>query len=221
MVEPLALFGMAYLSYVTAELFHWSGIISLIGCGLVQAHYSFKNISKKSYTTVKYFIKMLSATSDCVIFLFLGIALMDGPHYWHTGFVVWTVSFTLICRFIGEQFIFLPSVVAVPSSDAVAVAAPFACCCCCCCCCFCCCCCCCCCMQLLLLLLLLFLLLLLLLQFLLLRCHHCCSLLFFCASFLAAKIIVSQTKILQNIDGFSLRRVRPGVPCEPPPHPQG
>jgi len=103
-VEPLALFGMAYLSYVAAELFHWSGIVSLIGCGLVQAHYSFKNISKKSYTTVKYFIKMLSALSDCVIFLFLGIALVDGPHYWHTGFVVWTVSFTLICRFIGKPF---------------------------------------------------------------------------------------------------------------------
>lgn len=58
-VEPLALFGMGYLAYITAELFHWSGIISLIGCGLVQAHYAFKNISKKSYTTVKYFIKML------------------------------------------------------------------------------------------------------------------------------------------------------------------
>ncbi len=100
-VEPLAIFGMAYMSYVTAELFHWSGIISLIGCGLVQAHYAFKNISKKSYITVKYFIKMLSATSDCVIFLYLGIALVDGYHYWHTGFVVWTLSFTLICRFIG------------------------------------------------------------------------------------------------------------------------
>ena len=58
-VEPLAVFGMAMLSYFTAELFHWSGIVSLIACGLVQAHYSFKNISKKSYTTVKYFIKML------------------------------------------------------------------------------------------------------------------------------------------------------------------
>ena len=57
--EPLAIFGIAYLSYATAELLHWSGIISLIGCGIVQAHYAFKNISKKSYTTVKYFIKML------------------------------------------------------------------------------------------------------------------------------------------------------------------
>ena len=111
--------GMGYLAYITAELFHWSGIISLIGCGLVQAHYAFKNISKKSYTTVKYFMKMLryslltkairhvsqllnfSSTSDCIIFLFLGIALVEGPQYWHTGFTVWTITFTLICRFLG------------------------------------------------------------------------------------------------------------------------
>lgn len=81
-VEPLAVLGMAYLSYLSAELFHFSGIIrwasiehqmscwiskvfniyfvnSTIGCGLIQAHYSFANISHKSYTTVKYFIKML------------------------------------------------------------------------------------------------------------------------------------------------------------------
>ena len=37
-VEPLAVFGMAMLSYFTAELFHWSGIVSLIACGLAQAH---------------------------------------------------------------------------------------------------------------------------------------------------------------------------------------
>ena len=43
----------------------------------------------------------LSSTSDCIIFLFLGIALVEGPQYWHTGFTVWTITFTLICRFIG------------------------------------------------------------------------------------------------------------------------
>ena len=100
-VEPLAVFGMAYLAFAAAEVFHFSGIISIIGCGLIQAHYAFKNISKKSYTTVKYFIKMLSSTSDCIIFLFLGIAVVHGPHYWHTGFTLWTVSFCLVCRFIG------------------------------------------------------------------------------------------------------------------------
>ncbi|KAF2344723.1 Cation/H+ exchanger [Trinorchestia longiramus] len=57
-VEPLALLAFAYLSYLGAELFHFSGIISLIVCGLVQAQYAFQNISDKSYTCVKYFTKM-------------------------------------------------------------------------------------------------------------------------------------------------------------------
>ena len=54
---------MAYLSYTCAEVFHFSGIVSIIGCGLVQAHYAFKNISKKSYTTVKYFTKTIRSGS--------------------------------------------------------------------------------------------------------------------------------------------------------------
>ena len=31
----------------------------MIGCGLVQVHYAFHNISQNSATTIKYFIKML------------------------------------------------------------------------------------------------------------------------------------------------------------------
>ncbi|XP_064113705.1 LOW QUALITY PROTEIN: Na(+)/H(+) exchanger beta-like [Macrobrachium nipponense] len=100
-VEPLALFCLAYLCYLTAELFHFSGIISLIVCGLVQAHYAFQNISQKSYACVKYFTKMASATSDTIIFMFLGMVLVSDDHVWHTGFVLWTVSLCLVFRFIG------------------------------------------------------------------------------------------------------------------------
>lgn len=100
-VEPLAVLGIAYLSYISAELFHFSGIISIIFCGLVQAHYALKNISQKSYTTVKYFTRMLSSTSDAVIFLFLGMVLVSDKHIWHTGFVMWTLLLCLICRFAG------------------------------------------------------------------------------------------------------------------------
>ncbi len=35
-VEPLAVLGTAYSAYYLAEMFHWSGIISLIGCGITQ-----------------------------------------------------------------------------------------------------------------------------------------------------------------------------------------
>jgi len=104
-MEPLILLGTGYLAYMGAELFHWSGIISLIGCGLIQAHYSFKNVDRKSITTVHVFIKMASAASDIIIFLFLGMALIkqnnENTGYWHTGFVVWSIAFCLICRFIS------------------------------------------------------------------------------------------------------------------------
>ncbi|XP_071452344.1 probable Na(+)/H(+) antiporter nhx-9 [Hetaerina americana] len=100
-VEPLAVLGMAYLSYLTAELFHFSGIISIIFCGLLQAHYSFKNISSKSYVTVKYFTKMVSATSEAVIFLFLGTVLFSYKHDLASGFIYWSILLCLICRFIG------------------------------------------------------------------------------------------------------------------------
>ncbi|KAI9561928.1 hypothetical protein GHT06_012890 [Daphnia sinensis] len=100
-VEPLAVLGVAYFSYMCAELFHFSGIISCIGCGLVQAHYAFPNISRKSHTTVIYFIKMLSSTSDCIIFLFLGMVLVNDVHEWHTGFVLWTLFLCLVVRFLG------------------------------------------------------------------------------------------------------------------------
>ena len=104
-MEPLALFGMAYLAYFAAELFHWSGIISLIGCGLIQSHYAFNNTSQKSQTTVKYFIKMASSLSDIIIFLFLGVALIknietDDKASWNVGFIVWSLCFCLIARFL-------------------------------------------------------------------------------------------------------------------------
>ncbi|XP_069103686.1 Na(+)/H(+) exchanger protein 7-like [Argopecten irradians] len=103
-VEPLAVFVLAYISYLIAELFHFSGIISIIGCGLVQAQYAFHNISQKSHTTIKYFSKMQSSTSDCIIFLFLGIALFSPNLFdsknWHPGFILWTLFLCLLYRFL-------------------------------------------------------------------------------------------------------------------------
>ena len=107
-VEPLAVLMMAYLSYMLAELVHWSGIISLIGCGIVQSHYSFKNISEKAHITIHYFISMLSSTMDCIIFLYLGMALLDLKNeettHWYPGFILWTILFCLVVRFIGVYF---------------------------------------------------------------------------------------------------------------------
>ncbi|XP_053213811.1 Na(+)/H(+) exchanger protein 7-like [Panonychus citri] len=100
-VEPLIVICLAYLSYVGAELFHFSGIISLICCGLMQAEYTRHNISKKSYTTIKYLTKTVSSIADVIIFLFLGMVLVRDDHDWNTGFVLFTTIFCIIYRFIS------------------------------------------------------------------------------------------------------------------------
>lgn len=99
-LEPLTIFSLAFLSYLLAEMFAFSGIISLIGCGLIQAQYAFNNITRKSRTTVKYFAKVASTATEIVIFLFLGLALVEPKHEWHTGFVLWTLFLCLFYRFL-------------------------------------------------------------------------------------------------------------------------
>ena len=99
-IEPLIVFSTAYYAFILAECIHWSGIISLIGCGLVQKRYAFPNISKKSYTTVKYGVKTLASFMDCIIFLYLGIVTIKHTKEWHTGFVLWTIVLCTAVRLV-------------------------------------------------------------------------------------------------------------------------
>jgi len=100
-VEPLVLYSFAYMSFLAAEVFHWSGIISIIAYGITIKRYGFQNVSKKSYTTIKYSIKTLASTSDCIIFLFLGLELIQQHHHFHVGFITATIILCLVFRFIS------------------------------------------------------------------------------------------------------------------------
>jgi sodium/hydrogen exchanger-like protein 3 len=60
------------------------------------------NISHKSHTTVKYAMKMLSSSSETVIFMFLGLATVNDGHDWNTWFVLLTITFCSFFRAIGK-----------------------------------------------------------------------------------------------------------------------
>ena len=100
--QPLIVYTIAYLGFLIAELFEFSGIICIICTGLVQVHYAFANISDKSRTAIKYFTKVIATCSEIIIFLFLGIELVKEDIYvdWSTGFAVWTIILCLIFRFV-------------------------------------------------------------------------------------------------------------------------
>ncbi|KAK2565796.1 Sodium/hydrogen exchanger 2 [Acropora cervicornis] len=100
-IEPIFVFVMSYLSYLTAELFHFSGIMSIVTCAIIMKPYVELNISRKSHTTIKYFMKMMSSSSETLIFMFLGVRVVTEKHNWNSGFVFVTLVFILVFRALG------------------------------------------------------------------------------------------------------------------------
>uniref|UniRef100_A0A8C6V499 Sodium/hydrogen exchanger n=1 Tax=Neogobius melanostomus TaxID=47308 RepID=A0A8C6V499_9GOBI len=101
-IEPLFVFLLVYLAYLTAELFSLSAILSMTFCGIGANKYVEANISQKSRTTVKYTMKTLASIAETIIFIFLGISVVDKSKWaWDTGLVSCTLVFILVFRAIG------------------------------------------------------------------------------------------------------------------------
>lgn len=98
-LEPVVILIMSYLSYLFGDILGWSGIISMIACGMLQASYAIRNMSSKSIQTTRRILKTLSNFSEAIIFVDLGISLFHQKLNWVTGFVLWSLFFMLVARF--------------------------------------------------------------------------------------------------------------------------
>lgn len=62
------------------------------------------NMDERSVITVKYVMKVLANGSETIIFVFLGISAVDKAIWvWNTGFILLTLLFIFVYRFIGES----------------------------------------------------------------------------------------------------------------------
>ncbi|KAL8264661.1 hypothetical protein R6Q59_022791 [Mikania micrantha] len=68
---------MAYLSYMLAELFYLSGILTVFFCGIVMSHYTWHNVTEKSRITTKHAFATLSFIAELFIFLYVGMDALD------------------------------------------------------------------------------------------------------------------------------------------------
>ncbi|CAB3993302.1 probable Na(+) H(+) antiporter nhx-9 isoform X3 [Paramuricea clavata] len=100
-LEPIFVVCMCYMSYLSAELFHFSGIISIVTCAIVMKPYVEANISQKSRIPLKYFMKMASSLSETIIFMMLGVILFDRQLEFDAWFTLLTIIFILVYRCLG------------------------------------------------------------------------------------------------------------------------
>ncbi|XP_074839363.1 sodium/hydrogen exchanger 4 [Carettochelys insculpta] len=105
-IEPLLVFMFSYLSYLSAETLYISGILAITACAVTMKKYVEENVSQNSYTTIKYFMKMLSSVSETLIFMFMGVATVRRNHDWNWAFVSFTLLFCLIWRALSVFALF-------------------------------------------------------------------------------------------------------------------
>ncbi|MBN3322075.1 SL9A3 protein, partial [Atractosteus spatula] len=101
-IEPGFIFVMGYLSYLTAEMLSVSDILGITFCGICCQKYINANMDERSVTTVRYTLKLMANGSETIIFVFLGISAIDPNIWvWDTAFILLTLVFILVYRFIG------------------------------------------------------------------------------------------------------------------------
>ncbi|KAM6178105.1 sodium/hydrogen exchanger 4 [Rhynchocyon petersi] len=108
-IEPLIVFMFSYLSYLAAETLYLSGILAITACAVTMKKYVEENVSQTSYTTIKYFMKMLSSVSETLIFIFMGVSTIGKNHEWNWAFICFTLLFCQIWRAISVFALFYVS----------------------------------------------------------------------------------------------------------------
>ncbi|XP_063041114.1 sodium/hydrogen exchanger 3-like [Engraulis encrasicolus] len=105
-IEAGFIFVLGYLSYLTAEMLSLSAILAITFCGVCCQKYINANMDERSVTTVRYVMKVIANGSETMIFVFLGVTAIDKTVWvWNTGFILLTVFFVLIYRFMGVFFL--------------------------------------------------------------------------------------------------------------------
>ncbi|KAJ0002599.1 hypothetical protein NQD34_007748, partial [Periophthalmus magnuspinnatus] len=108
-IAPLFVFLYSYLSYLTSEMLHLSGITAIVTCAVTMKQYVEANVSERSNSSIQYFLKMWSSVSETLIFIFLGVSTIQDVHMWSWLFVCATLLLCLIWR--GSGVLLLTAVV--------------------------------------------------------------------------------------------------------------
>lgn len=81
---------MAYLSYMMAELFRLSGILTVFFCGVVMSHYTWYNMTESSKITTRHTFATFSFVAEIFIFLYVGMDALDIEKWKIVGKRPWT-----------------------------------------------------------------------------------------------------------------------------------
>lgn len=100
--QAVIIMCFAWMSYVVSELFHESGIISLLVCGIVQAHYAYYNMSSLGQHASYVIFQFQSFFAEAFVFIYLGISFFSfGDLKWCPKLIAIEIGVIMVGRFIA------------------------------------------------------------------------------------------------------------------------
>ena len=87
--ECAMIFSFAYVSYVVAELWNLSGIITLLTCSVMMANYAWYNLSPQGKQSSVVIFKFMGFLSESFVFSYLGLTFFSYKSYdWSTELIM-------------------------------------------------------------------------------------------------------------------------------------
>jgi NhaP-type Na+/H+ or K+/H+ antiporter len=100
-VESVFIFAFAYLSYATAERFHFSGLIALMTTGVMMSQYSWYNLSPQAKTGTTLAFSFIGLAFEAFVFAYLGLTFFSYHTYnWSTELILILGVSTITARFL-------------------------------------------------------------------------------------------------------------------------
>jgi len=105
--ESTLIFCMGYLSYVTSEVAHYSGIISLLTSGIVMAHYAWYNLSPQGKQSSFIVFQFLGYATEAFVFVYLGLTFFSySDMRWSPNLIGTMCGIILLGRGLGTLGMF-------------------------------------------------------------------------------------------------------------------